>query len=219
MIKNIFFCLLSSSISSFAMENSLQYTSGDIYSHVNAASRTKIFESQIQSHLSPHTNGWLTPNQYYIENYWSALIIRKNEDVFTFSMPVENGILKACALNADGKKLAVVGGTYLYIWDMERITDNMIYSQNLSHFSKDKKECRASLVALSNSGNRAAVQIKKEDALSQILVIDTQTKSLLYTLPGGFNSLYMLGENIVAENMQQQYDLNSCKKELLSSSE
>ena len=211
MLKNIFFCLLSSGMYSCAMEE-------NVFFHAKAESRTNIFKNERNPDSSSNKKGWLTPDhRYYIENHWSSLIIRKSDTVFTFSMP-NIKTLHACAVNADGEKLAVIGGSYLYIWDMYQITNNMIYSQNLSDFSKTKRNCKACLVALSDSGDRVAVQIKKDDQ-SQILVIDTQAKHLLYKLPGEFNSLYMIGENIVAGNIKQRYDLNRCKKEPIPLSE
>lgn len=170
--------------------------------------------------LFPDRKGFIRCNSYEIEISYDgkATVLRlpAYENLYKFNQCKRMREIKACALNSTGSKLAFLDDQYLHVWDNVGTQNRQQqWHQDLSLFV-DKKPVAAWHVALSDSGDRAAVYVTVARGIGSIderclLVMDTKNKKLLYNL-SAFQWFYMMGENIIANTVDyqcSQYDLNS----------
>jgi hypothetical protein len=144
------------------------------------------------------------------------MIAHKDENNYSINIIPMRLPIKSAAFNDNGLVFACVS-------DQELVVADLHFGDYLS---RPQVRLGAQLsgiqhVALSDSGNRVAVGIKKSHDL-RVMVFDTQKQQLLHNLSGrvvcgDFRFFYMMGENIVASCFNQQnmqYDLSLGEKYL-----
>jgi len=200
----------------------------DVLKHKIASMRTVNVESCCsgsagQKHCNKHSGNdilLLPDSTGYVEIFCDVVEINRSGKSKILRMPhadlpsddrKKDDYIRACALNADGSVVAVVGGLFLCMWGIWKNSSWLHWNQDISQLIQ--KVVLVNHVALSDSGGRVAVNVlleKGED--SRILVMDRICKKLLCTLKSNSDCFfYLLGENILANRMDKhcyQYDLD-----------
>lgn len=133
------------------------------------------------------------------------------EDDYLFEGKLYSQNIKRCALNKAGSVLVAIDDKCLYLWkDIDKEPPFKAFWMNISHKMMNCMGVIRNLsVALSYSGDKAVVHIKKAGAENRFLVFRTEDGALLHNLQGcdDVPNLYMVGENIIATSCDR-----SCKQ-------